>query len=91
MPVLRTAARSLLVFAGGFFALCAFLSGAAALSALAERLQHGSGLMFADVEFFALAAAVLGAAGGMLLWLGLRPGHNNQDSDTGASRWNRKS
>lgn len=85
MPVVRTVARSLLVFAGGFLALCAFLSGAAALSALAERLQHGSGLMFADVEFFALAAAVLGAAGGLLLRLGLRSGGGSRNSDTGAS------
>ncbi|GEM_PF-2482839 len=84
MPVLRNAARSLLVFAGGLLALCAFLSGAAALSALAERLHHGPGLMFADVEFFALAAAVLGAAGGLLLWLGLRSGQGNRNSNTGA-------
>ena len=72
MPVAGTVARGLLAFIGGTFVLCAFLSGIAALSSLAERMRHGSGPMFADVEFFAFASAVLGATGGLALWLGLR-------------------
>ena len=72
MSVAGTVARSLLVFIGAILVLCAFLSGIAALSSLAERMRHGSGPMFADVEFFALAAAVLGSTGGIALWIGLR-------------------
>lgn len=72
MSVAGTFARGLLVFIGAILLLCASLSGIAALSSLAERMRHGSGLMFADVEFFALASAVLGLIGGIALWLGLR-------------------
>jgi len=50
---------------GGFLVLIALVSGGASMVSLLERVQHGPGLLFADVEFFgfiALIAAILGAA-----------------------------
>jgi hypothetical protein len=85
MSVAGTVARGLLVFIGGILVLCAFLSGIATLSSLAERMRHGSGPMFADVEFFALASAVLGATGGIALWLGLRMKTGNRNPEGGES------
>ena len=51
--------------AGGILLLVALLSGGAWILSLLERVQHGPGLLFADVEFFgfiALIALILGAA-----------------------------
>ena len=50
---------------GGLLLLIALLFGGASVLAFIARVQHGRGLLFADVEFFgmiALIAAVLGAA-----------------------------
>jgi hypothetical protein len=50
---------------GGLLLLIAFVSGGASVLSLVERVQHGAGLLFADVEFFgfiALIAAILGVA-----------------------------
>lgn len=50
---------------GGLLLLIALVFGGASVLALIARVQHGRGLMFADVEFFgmiALIAALLGAA-----------------------------
>jgi hypothetical protein len=50
---------------GGLLILIALVSGGASILSLLERVQHGPGLLFADVEFFAfiaLIAAILGAA-----------------------------
>jgi len=50
---------------GGLMLLVALVSGGASILSLLERVQHGPGLLFADVEFFgfiALMAAILGAA-----------------------------
>jgi hypothetical protein len=50
---------------GGLLLLIALVSGGVSILALIERVQHGRGLFFADVEFFgmiALIAAILGAA-----------------------------
>ena len=50
---------------GGLLLLVGLVSGGASVLSLLERLQHGPGLLFADVEFFgfiALAAVILGAA-----------------------------
>jgi hypothetical protein len=50
---------------GGLLLLVALISGGASILSLLERVQHGSGLLFADVEFFgfiALIAVILGAA-----------------------------
>ena len=82
---MKTFARGLLVFLGGLLLLCAFLSGIAALSSLAERMRHGPGLMFADVEFFAVVSAVLGAIGGIAAWLGLRMKTGNGNRESGKS------
>jgi hypothetical protein len=50
---------------GGLLLLIALVSGGASIVSLLERVQHGPGLLFADVEsfgFIALIAAVFGAA-----------------------------
>ncbi len=50
---------------GGLLLLIALVSGGASILSWLERVQHGRGLLFADVEFFgliALIAAILGAA-----------------------------
>ena len=51
--------------AGGLLLLIALVFGGASVLALIARVQHGPGLLFADVEFFgfiALTAVTLGAA-----------------------------
>jgi hypothetical protein len=51
--------------AGGLLLLIALVFGGASIFALISRVQHGRGLLFADVEFFgmiALIAVILGAA-----------------------------
>jgi hypothetical protein len=50
---------------GGFLLLIALVFGGASILSLLERLQRGSGLLFADVEFFgfiALTTAIFGVA-----------------------------
>jgi hypothetical protein len=50
---------------GGLLLLIALVFGGASILSLLERVQHGAGLLFADVEFFgfiALIAAILGVA-----------------------------
>ena len=50
---------------GGLLLLVALVFGGASILSLLERVQHGPGLLFADVEFFgfiAFTAAILGAA-----------------------------
>jgi len=50
---------------GGLMLLVALVSGGASILSLLERVQHGPGLLFADVEFLgfiALIASILGAA-----------------------------
>jgi hypothetical protein len=50
---------------GGLLLLIALVSGGASMISLIERMQHGPGLFFADVELFgfiALLAVILGAA-----------------------------
>ena len=50
---------------GGLLLLITLVFGGASVLALIARVQHGRGLLFADVEFFgmiALIVAVLGAA-----------------------------
>lgn len=54
-----------LCIVGGLLLLITLVFGGASVLALIARVQHGRGLMFADVEFFgmiALIAAILGAA-----------------------------
>jgi hypothetical protein len=50
---------------GGLLLLIALVLGGASILSFLERVQHGPGLLFADVEFFgfiALIAVILGAA-----------------------------
>ena len=50
---------------GGLMLLIALIFGGASILSLFERIQHGPGLLFADVEFFgfvALTAVIVGAA-----------------------------
>src|SRR4030042_7164343 len=50
---------------GGLLVLIALVAGGASILSLLERVQHGPGLLFADVEFFgfiALIAGILGVA-----------------------------
>jgi formate-dependent nitrite reductase membrane component NrfD len=50
---------------GGLLFLIALVSGGVSILSLLERMQHGPGLLFADVEIFgfiALIAVILGAA-----------------------------
>jgi hypothetical protein len=47
-----------LLICGALMLLLGMISGGASLLALVERHRHGSGLMFADVEFFGLLALV---------------------------------
>jgi len=57
---------------GGILATGALMFLWEAGAALAERLQFGSGPMFADAEILLLLAVVFGLAGAGALWLGLR-------------------
>ncbi len=53
-----------LLAGGGIMLLLALLSGGAALLSILDRVKHGHGLLYADVEFFGLLAlicCVLGA------------------------------
>ena len=56
---------------GALLLVLALLAGLAFLSALSERLNYGPGMMFADVEFFALLA-LLSAVVGVLLFIAAR-------------------
>jgi len=50
---------------GGLLLLIALVFGGASILSFLERVQHGPGLLFADVEFLgfiALIAVILGAA-----------------------------
>jgi hypothetical protein len=69
---LRKAIASLLITIGCFLMLAAAVAGFACLSSLLERLQHGSGLMFADVEFFALVFLACGILGGACVFAALK-------------------
>jgi len=59
---------TILALSGGILLVIAFLSGGAAILSLIERLQHGSGLLFADVELFGLVAFICGFAGGFAVF-----------------------
>lgn len=52
--ILRKIISGILWITGSLFLLIALFAGGSAITSLLERLQHGSGVMFADVEFFVL-------------------------------------
>ncbi len=68
---LLSAFSVILNIVGGALILIALLSGGVSVIALIERLQHGRGIMFADAEFFGLAALICGLPG-VLLVIGAR-------------------
>jgi len=53
---------------GGFLLLIALVCGGASLLSFLERVQHGPGLLFADVEFFAFIALIAGILGAATLF-----------------------
>jgi hypothetical protein len=53
----------ILAIAGGALLLIALLSLGACILALVERLHHGAGLFFADVEIFGFIAFTLAILG----------------------------
>lgn len=66
--ILGTLFSTLALVAGGFFFV-----------AFVERIQHGRGIMFADVEFLGLMAAAFLVPGLLLLWLARRIGKTPSD------------
>lgn len=69
---MRRVLGALLLGLGGILAVGALLLLGEAVSAWIERLQYGSGLMFADAEVFLLLGLAVGATGAAALWGGLR-------------------
>ena len=59
---------SLLTIIGFIFLLVALMSGFYAVSAIVERLQQGSGLLFADVEIFTIITILFIVLGILCLW-----------------------
>jgi hypothetical protein len=59
---------SILTVSGTILLVIALLSGGAAILSLTERLQHGSGLLFADVEFFGFIAFICALSGGLTVF-----------------------
>jgi preprotein translocase subunit SecY len=58
--------------AGVLTLILAVFAAIASANSLAERMRFGSGVMFADVELFAMLALCLLVVGAGLLWLGKR-------------------
>lgn len=58
------------IILGAFCCLAAFIAAGFSITALLERSQHGRGIMFADVEFLALAALAFLLPGIALLFAG---------------------
>jgi len=59
---------SILILSGGILLVIALLSGGASFLSLTERLQHGPGLLFADVEFFGFIAFICAFSGGLAVF-----------------------
>ena len=64
---ISTVVSVILRIIGALFLLLALGAGMASVSALAERMRYGPGIMFADVEFFGLLALVSGVLGTILI------------------------
>jgi predicted lysophospholipase L1 biosynthesis ABC-type transport system permease subunit len=70
----------ILAFGGGILLFIALLAGGASILSYMERLRHGPGLLFADVEilgFIALACAITGGAAVFGAWRLLRRKQRN--------------
>jgi hypothetical protein len=59
---------TILALCGGILLVIALLSGGASILSLIERLQHGSGLLFADVELFGVVAIICALSGGLAVF-----------------------
>ena len=70
--MLRRILGALMLGLGGILAVGGLLLLGEAVSAWIERLQYGSGLMFADAEVFLVLGLAFAAAGAAALWAGLR-------------------
>jgi hypothetical protein len=70
--VLRRILGALMLGLGGILAVGGLLLLGEAVSAWIERLQYGSGLMFADAEVFLVLGLAFAAVGAAALWAGLR-------------------
>jgi len=68
----RRVLGALMLGLGGILAVGALLLLGEAVSAWIERLQYGSGLMFADAEVFLVLGLAIAATGAAALWAGLR-------------------
>jgi hypothetical protein len=68
----RRILAALMLALGGILAVGGLLMLGEAMSAWIERLEYGSGLMFADAEIFLVLGLAFGAAGAAALWAGLR-------------------
>ena len=64
LPVLST----LLALSGGILLVIALLSGGVSILSFIERRQHGSGLLFADVEFLGFVALICAVLGGLAVF-----------------------
>lgn len=69
---MRQILGALMLGLGGILAVGALLLLGEAVSAWIERLQYGSGLMFADAEVFLVLGLAIAATGAVALWAGLR-------------------
>jgi hypothetical protein len=70
--VLRRILGALMLGLGGILAVGGLLLLGEAVSAWIERLQYGSGLMFADAEVFLVLGLAFAAVGAAARWAGLR-------------------
>jgi hypothetical protein len=70
--VLRRILGALMLGLGGILAVGGLMLLGEAVSAWIERLQFGSGLMFADAEVFLVLGLAFVATGAAALWAGLR-------------------
>jgi len=67
IPVLSVLS-SILTVSGALLLVIALLSGGASILSLAERLQHGPGMFFADVELFGFIAFICAFSGGLAVF-----------------------
>ena len=70
--MLRRILGALMLGLGGILSVGGLLLLGEAVSAWIERLQYGSGLMFADAEIFLVLGLAFAATGAAALWAGLR-------------------
>lgn len=69
---------TILALGGGILLVIALLSAGASILSLIERLQHGSGPLFADVELFGFVAFICACAGGLALFAAKKLSKSNQ-------------